>query len=176
MTHYKYIYHEDYSGPKKTTRDCRQRVLNRRSTPSIASRHVPPLTDPRAPTIIQIDQFIAEQLALGARSPSLMAKKKFFARRPKPNDNKQKNQARRARERTQIIANEAPMKSAKKEPIAVTNATQVRRNQADVREYRRITGDTLRGKRNSGWGFGMRCGERECKRRRKQMGTGGFAL
>ena len=178
----KYIDHERYSAPGGRKRDFRQRVENRRATPSVASRLALMAFRDMAGngTILELDATVRSFIDAGVRFASNMARRKFYVARPKPEDNRHKNQARRARRKAYLVANETKhCQGNKPAPAIIINAGQ-RRIQAgrdNVRAHRGITSDCMTGKRNWGWSDSKMSGRgaRECARRRRQMGTEEFA-
>ena len=183
---FKYIEHKQYTAPQtmkrkvdgkwsytklaKRFRSFRQRVWNRIASMSIASRYVPHATEIHK-TYVDHDDLVTHLTYEGEKNPSNMAKRKYFAHRPKPSDNKEKNRARRHSDTLKLGA---VTPGNKPEPAIRINAAQVRANQAilggmDPRSIRSITHDRRSGGRGS-WAFvGVRNGARECERRMRQM-------
>jgi len=185
---FKYIEHEKYSAPTKVlekvdgkwtyerltthVREFRQRVQIRLSAMSIAKRWAPYALEIHE-SYHNFDAYVRKLLTEGVRNSSNMAKKKFYAHRPKPADNRAKNAARRAVHQSWQIANEPPMKSSNHVNIPITNAAQVRLVAAmeNRRGWRSWCGDRAHGRRNHNTAWNSPGGgARECARRRRQMG------
>lgn len=185
MSQWKYIDHEGYSAPTqhrqkvkgawvytkltKRVRDFRQKVLRRLSSMSRALRWAPHASV-AFKTYSDVDQLVNQLIEQGEAQPSTMAKKKFFVHRPKPANNIAKNRAKRA-SRVQIVSTWKG-KGNKPEPALVINAAQVRiqMGRENIKAHRRITADRSRGLRNNTWYSQSGIGDRECARRRRQMG------
>lgn len=182
---YKYIEHKKYTAPLtarrkvdgkwsyaklgKRLRAFRQRVWNRIAT-SFASRYVPHASEIHK-TYADHDQFVTELTYQGVeKKPSNMARRKYFAHRPKPANNRENNRARR---HSYVLKLGAATPGRKPEPAIRINAAQVRANQLligmDPRAIRSITRDRRSGGRGSSLFAGVRDGARECERRRRQI-------
>jgi hypothetical protein len=188
---YKDIEHEKYSAPTKARRKVDgmwtyerlaggvrkfvQRVRIRVAAISTAKRYAPYSLGIVA-SYRDIDAYVKELLVGGIRNASNMAKKKFYAHRPKPADNRIKNSLRRAAKRVWQIANEPPMKFKGAATIPLMNAGQLRivAAQTGVKWYRRICNDRESGRRNSAWYSQSGNGVRECARRLRQMERNGL--
>jgi hypothetical protein len=183
---FKYINHKNYSAPltarrkvdgkwtytklAQRVRDFSQRVLKRMGSMSIASRYAPHASEAHK-TYVDHDQLVTQLILEGEPNPSTMAKRKFFPHRPKAQNNVKKNRARRAARQSWQIANEA-CRGNKPEPALIMNSAQARiqAGKDNVRAHRRITADQWTGRRNYGWSINQPNGDRECARRRRQMG------
>jgi len=128
------------------------------------------------PTYAQADHLTSELINAGKPNPSAMAKKKFYAHRPKPANNVAKNRARRARVLLETSCRSNEGRGNKPEPAQVFNAQQVRNlaragmaDQRTLRAWRAICRDQSGGRTNHNWYNGAGGGDRECARRRKQM-------
>lgn len=199
VSKYKDIEHKDYSAPRTMRlrvdgkwvykralfaprRDFKQRhVPCRLATPAAALRYIPMASHPVAPTYHQMDRFISGLLDQGVEHPHDMAKRKYFPHRPKIEKRTDKNQARRARHRAWSQATETRSSQGRRPaPALVTNAAQVRAAQTfdgsqNVKYYRSICRDQATGRRNCSVSWSRPGGgDRECARRRRQMGTGEF--
>jgi hypothetical protein len=182
---FKYIEHKQYTAPQtmkrkvdgkwsytrlaKRLRAFRQRVINRLASMSIASRYVPHATEIHK-TYVDHDDLVTRLTYEGEKNPSNMAKRKFFAHRPKPANNTEKNRSRRHSDTLKLGAATPGNKPG---PAIRINAAQSRHNQLlsgmDPRILRSITRDRRSGGRGS-WAFvGVRNGARECERRMRQM-------
>jgi hypothetical protein len=182
---FKYIEHKKYTAQQtvrrkvdgkwsytklgKRFRSFRQRVWNRIYS-SFSSRYIQYASEIHR-TYADHDLLVTQLLYQGEeKNPSNMARRKFFAHRPKPANNREKNRARRHSDTLKLGA---VTPGRKPEPAIRINAAQVRANQLligmDPRAIRSITRDRRSGGRGSGLFVGVRNGARECARRHRQM-------
>lgn len=137
---FKNIEHKKYTAPKGKRRKFVQRAPIRRLI-SLARRYVQFLSEAFV-TYGAVDNFISQLIAHGGERPSDMARRKFFAHRPKPANNQEKNRARR---HSHVLKLGAATPGNKPEPAIRINAAQVRANQLligmDPRAIRSITRD-----------------------------------